>query len=374
MDSHPDPTPIFDSLDIDLVIKVMSNTVFSPFFIFFIPVFYFFQGSKLTDPIILASAAYYVLLCVIWSVKWTSRLWRNQGSLLFAPPRFDWGEQVVVITGGSSGVGELLANTLAVRNVTVAVLDIKPIVTENCKSLSALHDNINYYKCDVSNWEEVEAAKNKIVEELGHPTVLINNAGVVQGKLITDLTPQDLKQTFGVNTISHFLTLKAFLPEMIKNNSGHVVTVSSCMGISGTAQMTDYCASKAALNLMHECLRYELDKLHKAPSVRTTLVCPGHIDTPLFSKMNYPRTPFHKFIMPTIAPIAVVKAIIQALDDQHSQTIYLPFYVNSMPYLQHLPSYFRDFVQWMSQGDYAMQGFQKVSGRREDEPESKKSQ
>ncbi|KAK1228442.1 hypothetical protein PQX77_008505 [Marasmius sp. AFHP31] len=366
MDSHPDPTPVFDSLDIDLLSKVLSHTVFSPFFVFFVPVFYFFQGAKLTDPIIVTSAIYYVFLCVIWFTKWSSRLWRNQGSLLFAPPRFDWGEQIVVITGGASGVGELLANTLAVRNVTVVVLDIKPIVTENY--------NITYYKCDVSKWEEVEAVKQKIVEELGQPTILVNNAGVVQGKLITDLTPQDINQTFGVNTISHFLTLKAFLPEMIKNNAGHVITVSSCMGIAGVAQMTDYCASKAALNVMHECLRYELDKLHKAPGVRTTLICPGHIETPLFSKMNYPKTPFHKFFMPTIAPIAVVKAIIQALDDQHSQTVHLPLYVSSMPYLQHLPSYLRDLAQWASRGDYAMVGFKKSSGIREDEAEYKKSQ
>lgn len=66
-------------------------------------------------------------------IKWCSRLYRNQGSLLFGPPRFDWGEQVVVITGGSSGIGELIANTLAVRNVTVVVLDAKPIETENCE-------------------------------------------------------------------------------------------------------------------------------------------------------------------------------------------------------------------------------------------------
>lgn len=84
-------------------------------------------------------------------LKWYSRLYRNQGSLLFGPGAADWGEQIVLITGGArqpqihaffeplrtiytgaSGVGELLANTLAVRNVTVVVLDVKPIVTENC--------------------------------------------------------------------------------------------------------------------------------------------------------------------------------------------------------------------------------------------------
>ena len=69
-------------------------------------------------------------------VKWCSRLYRNQGSLIFAPPRLDWGDQIVVLTGGASGIGELLANTLAVRNVTVVVLDIKPIVTDNGTILS----------------------------------------------------------------------------------------------------------------------------------------------------------------------------------------------------------------------------------------------
>lgn len=64
-------------------------------------------------------------------VKWYSRLYRNQGSLIFAPSRLDWSEQIVVLTGGASGIGELLANTLAVRGVTVVVLDIKPIITEN---------------------------------------------------------------------------------------------------------------------------------------------------------------------------------------------------------------------------------------------------
>ena len=77
-------------------------------------------------------------------------------------------------------------------------------------------DNISYYECDVSKWEEVELASKKIVEEvrwfgashelksecvlqIGHPTILINNAGVVQGKLLVDLSPEDVKQYVSVN-------------------------------------------------------------------------------------------------------------------------------------------------------------------------------
>ncbi len=83
-----------------------------------------------------------------------------------------------MISKGASGIGELLANTLAVRNVTVVVLDIKPIVTEN----SAYHlltllaslmplplANITYYQCDATKWEEVEAVAKKVIEEVSRP-------------------------------------------------------------------------------------------------------------------------------------------------------------------------------------------------------------
>ncbi|KAG5648850.1 hypothetical protein DXG03_000199 [Asterophora parasitica] len=310
-----DGSPIFDSLDVDLFVKVLAHTLFGPFFVFFVPIFYIFQGAKVTDPLVLS-------------------LWYTNGSLFFGPGRLDWGEQIVLITGGSSGVGELLANTLAVRNVNVVVLDINPIVTENY--------NITYYKCDVSNWEEVEAVSKKVVEEIGDPTVLINNAGVVQGKLIIDLEPQDVKQTFSVNTLAHFWTLKAFLPAMLKNKSGHIISLASVMGYSGAVQMSDYSASKAAAISLHESLRYEID-------------------------IRVPDRAWYKFFFPTIQPITVVKRIIAALDDQHSQQISIPFYTNFVPFLPHLPSFMRDFAQWVANANYSMERFTKVSGLRPDE-------
>ncbi|KAI0082386.1 retinal short-chain dehydrogenase/reductase [Panus rudis PR-1116 ss-1] len=352
-------SPIFDALDVDLVVKVLSHTAFSPFFTFFIPVFYYFQGARWPSPVIVYSAGYFVALCLFWFVKWYSRLYRNQGSLLFAHPPLDWGEQIVVVTGGSSGIGELIANTLAVRNVTVAVLDIHPIVTENY--------NITYYKCDVSKWEEVDAVSKRIVEELGHPTVLINNAGVVQGKRILDLTPEDIQQTFAVNTLAHFWTLKAFLPEMIKNNFGHIINIASVAGLVGMAKMTDYCASKAAIVSLHESLRYELDHQYRAPSVRTTLVLPGHVHTRLFSTVKLPQSKLYKFFVPSLPPVVVAKAVIAAMDEQHSRTIYLPFYAHFIPFLQLMPSFIRDFAQWLSGADYGMDEFVKISGKRPEE-------
>jgi len=357
--TEEDGSPIFDNLDLDLVVQVLSNTLFSPFFVFFVPVFYFFQGAKFSDQIFVFSSVYYVVICFFWFVKWYSKLYRNQGSLLFRPKPLDWSDQIVLITGGASGIGELLANTMAVRNVTVVVMDIKPIVTENY--------NIAYYKCDVSKWEEVQEVSQKIKEEIGEPTILVNNAGVVQGKLVVDLSAEDIQQTFGTNTLSQFYILKAFLPGLLKRKQGHIITMSSAMGMTGAAQMSDYCASKFAVIGLHESLRYELDKRYNCPGIRTTLVCAGHVLTPMFETVKFPAFPLFSFFCPSIHPVTVVKRIIVALDDQHSQTILLPFYTNFIPYIQHLPSFLRDLVQRISGADYAMETFVKISGRRPEE-------
>ncbi|CAG8683171.1 18548_t:CDS:2, partial [Gigaspora margarita] len=99
--------------------------------------------------------------------------------------RLDWDDEVVVITGGqcSSGLGSLLAETLA-RNVTVIVLDIKPPEVE--------HDNIIYFECDVSKFEDVQRVAKEIIDEAGHPTIIINNAGIVQGKTILESSEKEI--------------------------------------------------------------------------------------------------------------------------------------------------------------------------------------
>ncbi|OSX59487.1 hypothetical protein POSPLADRAFT_1059677 [Postia placenta MAD-698-R-SB12] len=354
-----DVSLVFDSFDVDLVVKVVMHTMLSPFFTFFIPVFYYFQGYSMYHPVVFVTSAYVAAVSGFWFLKWYSRLYRNQGSLLYAPRALDWGEQIVLVTGGASGIGELIANTCAVRNVTVVVLDVNPVVTENY--------NISYYKCDVSKWEEVEEMSKRIIDEIGQPTIIINNAGVVQGKSIVDLTPEDIQQTFSVNTLAHFWILKAFLPGLLEMKTGHIVTMASVAGMVGMAQMTDYNASKAAVISLHESLRYELDHKYKTPGIRTTLVVPGHVLTPMFSKVRLPTAWWYRFLVPSIPPVAIAKAVIAAIDDQHSQQILMPFYANFVPLLQFCPSYIRDFGQWLSGCDYAMDGFVKVSGRRPEE-------
>jgi len=161
--------PIFDDFDLDLLIKVLANTAFSILFHLAVKFSAFLTARIRSILCVLYSDIlhfprtqalrsghhlYFHLLCAPLGVlcvelfsmssprrlinasgfiKWYSRLYRNQGSLFFRPAPLEWSEQTVVITGGASGIGELLANTLAVRSVTVVVLDLNPIVTENCE-------------------------------------------------------------------------------------------------------------------------------------------------------------------------------------------------------------------------------------------------
>lgn len=85
----------------------------------------------------------------------------------------------------------------------------------------------HYYKCNITSIEEIKAVAKKIRADVGQPTVLINNAGVARGKDIIDATEKDIRFTFDVNTLAHYWLVQEFLPEMIKNNHGMVVTVAS---------------------------------------------------------------------------------------------------------------------------------------------------
>jgi len=153
---------------------------------------------------------------------------------------------------------------------------------------------------------------------------------------------------------------------MIESKTGHIVTVGSIIGMVGTAQMADYCASKAAVISLHESLRYELDKRYRCPSIRTTLVLPGYINTPLFSNVSLPSSALYRFLAPSLQPIDVVKAIIATLDARHSKTIYMPFYSHFAGSLRLMPSYIRDLGQWFSGADFAMVGFVKATNLRDE--------
>ena len=150
--------------------------------------------------------------------------------------------------------------------------------------------------------------------------MLINNAGICRGRSILDATERDIALTFQVNTLSHFFLAKAFLPDMIKNDHGHIVTVASIGGYFQAPQMVDYNSSKAAAVSFHEGLSLELKFRYNAPTVRTSLVTQGFVKTPLFVGYNNDS----KFLLPDLEPETVSDAIVDTVWKAQSTQVVLP--------------------------------------------------
>ena len=98
----------------------------------------------------------------------------------------------------------------------------------------------------------VSEVASKIRAEHGHPSILINNAGMGRGNTILDLDLKDLRKTFDVNIISHFYTIREFLPNMIKENKGHVLAVASLAAYVTTSNLVEYSCTKAGVVALQE--------------------------------------------------------------------------------------------------------------------------
>ena len=185
--------------------------------------------------------------------------------------------KVVLITGGGSGIGRGMAIKFAALGARVVLWDVD---TKGLKKVEAeiVADGgkVSTYVVDVSN----RALVYQTAATVGAVDILINNAGIVTGKSILDCPDELMEKTVQVNTIAHFWTIKAFLPDMLARDSGHVVTVASAAGLSGVAGLVDYCASKFGAVGTAESLHCELRR--RKCEVRTTLVCPFFINTGMF--------------------------------------------------------------------------------------------
>ncbi|KAM3521587.1 hypothetical protein NHJ13051_006167 [Beauveria bassiana] len=193
----------------------------------------------------------------------------------------DWPAEVAVVTGGCSGIGLNVVEQLTARGVRCAILDVQPLP----KRLEG-HRHVRYFKCDVTDPESVNEAADAVRAEYGHPSILINNAGITVPKNILDIPPATLNKVFAVNTISHWYMCQAFVPHMIEVNKGHVVTVASMASFVALAKGADYSATKAAALAFHESLSSELRNTHGATGVLTTVVHPNFVATPLVAKFS----------------------------------------------------------------------------------------
>lgn len=217
-------------------------------------------------------------------------------------------DQRVLITGASRGIGRLLAERFAAEGAEVVLWGRSgPALEAVAKPLTERGLRCASYVCDVADREQVDSTASRVSADLGPVDVLINNAGVVSGKPLLEISNEAIEHSFAVNALAHFWTVRAFLPGMIRRGSGHIVTIASAAGLVGTPLLTDYAASKHAAVGFDDALRCELRHLgHR--NIRTTVVCPYFVSTGMFEGAK-PATP----LLPILAPDRVASRIVRAI-------------------------------------------------------------
>ena len=176
------------------------------------------------------------------------------------------------------------------------------------------------YTVDITNRHKIYTAAKEVKHEVGVVEILINNAGIVSGTSLLDTTDEKIIRTFDVNVLAHFWMIKAFMPEMILNKKGHIVTIASLGGHSGTNKLVDYCSSKFAAVGLDEALKVELNMQGHDSYIKTTVVCPYYINTGMFAGVQ-------SKIIPILEPDFVAESAVQGIITNKPQVI-VPWWCN----------------------------------------------
>ncbi|KAH9907875.1 NAD(P)-binding protein [Xylariomycetidae sp. FL2044] len=329
----------FAPLSIDMFLKVLNITLLHPFVAWIIPLCFRAEHQDYSTKPMIVSISWAVFVTILWMSNVINH------KIAYGMHReVDLTEEVIVITGGASGLGLLIAEVYGMRGATVAVLDTADLESTEMRG-------ITHYRCDVSDKTQVARVATEIERDLGTPTILINNAAVVVGKKLLDMDLEEIDTSLNTNLLSHFYTLKTFLPGMLRSEvGGTIVTVSSVLGHLGSAQLADYAAAKAGVTALHKSLAAELQEY---PEIKTILVTPGQLSTPLFNGVKTPNS----FIAPVVEPIDVAKEVMKAIDLGLSDHIGMPLYARWVDWYNVLPVGLQKIARKLSGVDSAMQTF-----------------
>lgn len=182
---------------------------------------------------------------------------------------------VAIVTGGARGIGAAIAERLATDGCDVAVVDLsESACAETLRAVQARGRKALAVVADVAEEAAVEAAVERVARELGPPRVLVNNAGVLRGGLMYQLSLEDWSTVIAVNLTSVFLMSRAVQRHMQQLGGGRIVNLSSIAAL-GTSGQADYSAAKAGVIGLSKTMAIELGRF----GITVNVVAPGFVDT-----------------------------------------------------------------------------------------------
>lgn len=286
---------------------------------------------------------------IVWSFYRANRLLLEASNLVVGMV-FDANKDIVLVTGGSSGLGMEIVSAFHIKGAKVVVfdIDIPDSGTDNYV------EGVHYYQCDVSDCQQVREKAAEVVKDVGIVSILINNAGMTTGDSILNLSFERIEKTMAVNLLSSFYTIKTFLPDMLEQKRGYIVTIASTLGYMSPARLSAYGASKSGLIALHESLTYELGSpTLNTTGVKTLLICPGQLKTRMFEGVRTPSTLF----APELDPKDVAQRVLKSVTYGCRGEIKMPFYGNFLPVFRSVPWPIVAMMRYVSGIDTSMKQF-----------------
>ena len=186
-------------------------------------------------------------------------------------------KKTIIVTGASRGIGAAIVNLLAGEdyNIILNYNKSEEIAKKMKQEFTEKGYSVEIYKADVSQREQVKGLVKFTIEKFGKIDILINNAGISQTRLFTDITDEDWNNMLNVNLNSVFYMTQEVVPYMIHEKNGCIINISSIWGSVGASCEVHYSVSKAGVDAMTKSLAKEL-----GPSnIRVNSIAPGIIDT-----------------------------------------------------------------------------------------------
>lgn len=193
--------------------------------------------------------------------------------------------KTAIITGAAVGIGKAVAIKMATLGAKTVLLDLNPETLEKTrKEVEKINSDVLAFTCDVSNEDEVNQAVSKAKEKFGKIDILVNNAALWRSfNSFLDISVDEWKKFLDINIMGTVYPTRAVLGDMIADNYGRIINVSSVAGVYGNADMVHYSTTKGAINSYTKALAKEVsDK-----GVLVNAVCPGSVSPAENDDINY---------------------------------------------------------------------------------------
>ena len=182
-----------------------------------------------------------------------------------------------LVTGGGSGVGAAIAQTLAAAGAKVTITGRHK---QSLDAVAATAASIHSCQCDVTERSSFTTALEHATTERGGFDIAVANAGVASSSAFIKSSVEELDQMLDVNVRGVFNTWQLALPHMLQNKSGRLLAIASMAGLQGYAYTAGYCASKHAVIGMMRSVAMEYTK----KGITVNALCPGFVDTPMLER------------------------------------------------------------------------------------------